>query len=64
MVDGAPLAVAHNTDRLSAWWPMEIGEHRFWVEGETVRGADALRSEIAIIRVSEFVKDPITFSGP
>lgn len=64
MVDGEPLAVAHNTDRLSAWWPMEIGEHRFWMEGEAVRDADTLRSEVAIIRVSEFVKDPITLGEP
>lgn len=64
MVDGTPLAVAHNTDHLSAWWPMQPGEHRLWLEGEAIDGAATERSEIAMIRVSEFVRDRILFENP
>jgi penicillin-binding protein 1C len=64
MVDGALLASAQNADRLSAWWPLQPGEHRFWVEGEAIEGSATERSGIAMIRVGEFVKDRITLEEP
>ena len=63
MADGTPLASAQNADRLGAWWLLQPGEHRFWLEGEAIEGAATERSETATIRVGEFVKDRITLEG-
>ena len=60
MVDGHVIAAGQNVARLEGWWPMELGTHRFWLEGEEVAGGEITRSDEASIRVDEFRADPVT----
>ena len=61
VVDGATLAAAQDAARLSAWWEMAVGAHRFWIEGEPVAGGATVRSETVTVQVDEFVSDRVTW---
>ncbi|MFO7633329.1 MAG: transglycosylase domain-containing protein [Caldilinea sp.] len=63
IVDGATLAAAQDANRLSAWWEMEVGAHRFWIEGEPEAGAATIRSEVVAVQVDEFVSDRVTLES-
>jgi penicillin-binding protein 1C len=63
VVDGAPIAAAQNANRLSAWWEMGLGAHRFWIEGEPVAGAATVRTAATTVRVDEFVSDRVTWES-
>jgi membrane peptidoglycan carboxypeptidase len=54
MVDGEVLATMQDAARISSWWEMQLGAHRFWIEGEAVAGAATVRSGEALIQVDEF----------
>jgi len=54
MVDGKVLATLQDAARISSWWEMQLGAHRFWIEGEPVAGAATVRSGDASIRVDAF----------
>ena len=61
VVDGDVVAAAQNAARLDGWWPLSLGAHRFWLEGEATAGAPTTRSSEASIRVDEFRSDQITY---
>ena len=61
VVDGATLAAAQDAARLSAWWEMAVGAHRFWSEGEPVAGGATVRSDAVTVQVDEFVSDRVTW---
>jgi membrane carboxypeptidase/penicillin-binding protein PbpC len=63
VVDGITIAVAPNAARLSAWWEMAAGEHRFWIEGEPDAGSVTMRSEAAPVRVDEFTSGQVTLES-
>jgi len=64
VVDGTTIAAAQDAARLSAWWEMEIGAHRFWIEGEPAVDAATVRSEAASVQVDEFTIDRVTLGEP
>ncbi len=64
VVDGEIVAAAQNANRLSAWWEMAVGAHRFWIEGEPDAGDATVRSEAASVRIDEFVSDRVTLGEP
>ncbi len=61
VVDGEIIAAAQSAARLDGWWLLSLGEHRFWLEGETVAGAPTTRSDEALIRVDEYRSDQVTY---
>lgn len=52
--DGVTLAEQENAARLSAWWPLEAGDHRFWLEGVSTPGSPAIRSEASFVQVKPY----------
>jgi penicillin-binding protein 1C len=60
VVDGVTIAAAQDVARLSAWWEMTVGAHRFWIEGEPDEGGATVRSDAAPVRVDEFASDRVT----
>ena len=52
--DGVALAEARDAARLQVWWQFELGEHRFWLEGQRTDGAPVERTEPAYIVVEPF----------
>ena len=54
MVDGVPVVSAANARQLEGWWPLQLGEHQVWLEGERTAGAGIERSEVATITVDSF----------
>ena len=61
VVDGEIIAATQSAARLDGWWLLSLGEHRFWLEGETVAGAPTTRSDEALIRVDEYRSDQVTY---
>ncbi len=51
VVDGQVLLEAQEVDRLSGWWVLSPGQHRFWLEGEPRVGEPTVRSETALVVV-------------
>ena len=54
VVDGTVIVQATDAARLSGWWALQLGSHRFWLEGEREAGSSTERSPEAQIRVEEF----------
>ena len=54
MVDGLAVISADNARQLEGWWPLQLGEHQVWLEGERTAGAGIERSEVATITVDPF----------
>jgi penicillin-binding protein 1C len=52
--DGEVLAQEDNGTRLNAWWTLDVGEHRFWIEGVAQSGGDVVRSQPAFVLVEEY----------
>ncbi len=52
--DGVTLAAQENAARISIWWTLEAGDHRFWLEGELTPGSPAVRSESSFVQVLPF----------
>jgi penicillin-binding protein 1C len=50
-VDGVPLATLTKSP-YQAWWPLSVGEHRFWATGMTVNG-ETVTSEVIMVTVSD-----------
>ncbi len=51
VVDGQVLLEAQEASRLSGWWVLSPGQHRFWLEGEPQAGDGTVRSETALVVV-------------
>jgi hypothetical protein len=60
VVDGQVLAEATGSARLRAWWPMTLGVHAIWLEGEREAGGETLRSAAAQISVDPFAAQSVT----
>jgi hypothetical protein len=58
--DGAVLAEAAEAAQLQGWWQFELGEHRFWLEGQRTAGAAPERSEAAFIAVEPFAAQEVS----
>lgn len=56
LVDGSPYAVRENAQTIEAWWPLELGAHRFTIEGQRDTGNEWIRSDTSYIEVNEFVR--------
>ena len=51
-VDGDLLATL-DTVPYRAWWPLAVGEHRFWAQGVTAMGETVLSEVVMITVISE-----------
>lgn len=54
VVDGRVLAEQEKASRLNAWWPITLGAHSVWLEGEQAAGGETIRSNVAQINVNPF----------
>ena len=61
MVDGQVVAEGSNTARLRAQWPLQVGAHSFWLEGEETPGSATLRSATVGIDVTPFTVAPTPY---
>jgi hypothetical protein len=59
-VDGQVIAEQANSARLRSWWPMTLGAHTIWLEGERAEGGETVRSQFAQINVDKFTTESIT----
>lgn len=59
VVDGTPVAVAHQANRLKSRWTLQLGPHRFWLEGEAAAGAKTESSAPATVQVQIFRQDSL-----
>lgn len=50
--DGEVIAQGQGLSRLNAWWILEPGQHRFWLEGRSTPDAEWVESEHALVVVS------------
>ena len=60
VVDGEVLAEEENAARLSIWWPLVLGSHSVWLEGEPSAGSPTVRSNIAQVSVDPFTTGAVT----
>ena len=60
MLDGQAIAEQANSTRLQAWWPMTLGAHTIWLEGEREPGGETIRSQMAQINVNPFTTQSVT----
>jgi len=59
VVDGTPVAVAHQANRLKSRWTLQLGPHQFWLEGEAEEGAETESSAPATVQVEIFRQDSL-----
>jgi penicillin-binding protein 1C len=64
VVDGAVLLEGENAARLETWWPLTLGSHEIWLEGELRTGAATVRSAPAAITVEEFQIERLALEAP
>ena len=60
MLDGQAIAEQAGSARLQAWWPMTLGAHTIWLEGEREQGGETIRSQTAQIKVNPFTTQTVT----
>ena len=60
MLDGQAIAQETGSTRLQAWWPMTLGAHTIWLEGEREQGGETIRSQEAQINVNPFTAQSVT----
>ncbi len=60
MLDGQAIAAGAGSARLQAWWPMTLGAHTIWLEGEREQGGETIRSQVAQINVDPFTTQSVT----
>jgi penicillin-binding protein 1C len=60
MLDGQAIAEQSGSARLQAWWPMTLGAHTIWLEGEREQGSETIRSQVAQIIVNPFTTQSVT----
>lgn len=53
--DGAVLAEVAEANQIDSWWQLEVGQHRFWLEGQPTTDDAWVRSEEALVVVEPFV---------
>jgi len=63
VADGAVVAQATDAGRLKTWWPMTLGSHAFWLEGEESEGAPTVRSARTQIAVEAFHSEDVTMTS-
>ncbi len=52
--DGVVLTEQQDIARLSAWWPLEPGDHLFWMEGMQTPDGPLYRSETSFVQVKPY----------
>ncbi len=52
--NGQILLQGEQIDRMREWWPLQPGEHRFWLEGRRTADDPVERSSEALVVVQEF----------
>ena len=60
VLDGQAIAEQSDSARLQAWWPMTLGAHTIWLEGEREQGGETIRSQMAQINVNPFTTQSVT----
>ena len=63
VVDDSVIATGSDVARLRAWWPMQVGQHRFWLEGEETPGGATQRSNVAQVSVAAYAPAPVEFTS-
>ena len=63
VLDEAVIATGSDAARLRTLWPMSLGQHRFWLEGEQTPGGATQRSNIAQITVNEYAPAQVEFTS-
>ena len=64
VVDGSVLLEGADVARLETWWPLALGSHEIWLEGEQADGAETVRSAPAAITVEEFQMERLALEAP
>jgi penicillin-binding protein 1C len=64
VVDGAVLSEGADVARLETWWPLTLGRHEIWLEGEETESAATVRSTPAAITVEEFRIERLVLEAP
>ena len=54
VLNGDTIAVQQATASIETWWPLDTGEHSFWLEGVAEVGGETLRSESTFVEVTRF----------
>jgi penicillin-binding protein 1C len=63
MSDSGVLATASGAARLRTQWPLQAGQHRFWLEGEQTSGGPTQRSDAAQINVGGFAPAQVEYTS-
>ncbi len=63
MSDSGVLATASGAARMRAQWPLQAGQHRFWLEGEQTPGGPTQRSDVAQITVGSFAPAQVEYTS-
>ena len=63
MSDSGVLAMASGAARMRAQWPLQAGQHRFWLEGEQTPGGPTQRSDVAQITVGSFAPAQVEYTS-
>jgi penicillin-binding protein 1C len=63
MSESGVLATASGAARLRAQWPLQAGQHRFWLEGEQTPGGPTQRSDVAQITVGSFAPAQVEYTS-
>ena len=57
VVDGSEIAEQEHVADLDAWWPLEPGEHRIWIEGQETASGPLQLSDVSIVQVDVFERN-------
>jgi len=63
MSESGVLAMASGAARMRAQWPLQAGQHRFWLEGEQTPGGPTQRSDVAQITVGSFAPAQVEYTS-
>jgi membrane carboxypeptidase/penicillin-binding protein PbpC len=64
MQDGVTLAEANDAGRMSVWWMLTPGAHRFWMEGRRTSTDLSVTSDAALVIVDDFGKAQTVAAQP
>ncbi len=59
--DGEVMVEKTDTRKIDVWWPLELGNHTFAIEGQRTMDGFIYTSESAYIEVTDFSADDIAF---
>ena len=55
--DGVTLVEVAGASQIAAWWPLETGDHRFWIEGVREPNGPKAVSNAAFVQVRSFAAE-------